>query len=76
MKTGGNKVSTTNNVFKGSGTGIFTTTYRSTTGKRSLRIRPEQVDGDITVSDYSGKSVSQQTLSSKHSPYKLQTIYD
>lgn len=76
MKTGVNKAGATNNVFKGSGAGIFTTTYRSAARKRSLKLKPEQIDGDITVSDYSKKPVSQQTLSSKYSPDTLQTIYD
>ena len=64
------------NVFKGSGSGLFTTSYKEAGRKRNLKLRPEQIDGDITVSDYSGKQVSQRIPSSKYSPDKLQVIYD
>ena len=69
-------VNTTNNVFKGSGSGLFTTIYKRPGQKRNLSMRPEQVDGDITVSDYSGTPVSQRTPSLQRSPDTLQTIYD
>lgn len=70
-----------NVVFRGSGSGLIVSGYAKTSQKRSHKLKPEQVDGDITVSDYSvpGKSgvtrSSQETTgqSSRNTP---QTIYD
>jgi len=72
---------TTNVVFRGSGSGIFTTNYSKNGQKRSHRLKPEQIDGDITVNPRSGSGKSDESLSlqdpvAQNSRYKLQMIYD
>lgn len=64
------------NVFKGSGSGLFTTNYRGSQQSAKFKLKPEQVDGDLIVSDGSLKSGSPATPGVRYSPDKLQTIYD
>lgn len=69
-------LNSTNNVFKGSGAGVFTTVYKNQVQKRNKKLKPEQIDGDITDSGIYGKAASQQTPSLQNSPDILQTICD
>lgn len=73
--------SSNNVVFRGSGSGIITPDYSGTGLKRSRKLRPEPVDGDITVSDFSDRQRSTESLSSPDQVvptgrYTQQTISD
>ena len=75
------KFYTANVVFRGSGSGIFTTNYSKVGQIRSLKLKPEQIDGDITVNvrsglGKSGESLSLQDQAARNSRYKLQMICD
>jgi len=75
------KFNTANVVFRGSGSGIFTTNYSKVGQIRSLKLKPEQIDGDITVNvrsglGKSGESLSLQDQAARNSRYKLQMICD
>lgn len=72
---------TANVVFRGSGSGLFTTNYSKVGQKRSHKLKPGQIDGDITVNVHSGSGKSDESLSLqapavRNSRYKLQMIYD
>jgi hypothetical protein len=72
---------TDNVVFRGSGSGLIVSNYSKASQKRSHKLKPEQIDGDITVSDYSvpgksGVTRSSQETTGQSSRYTQQTIYD
>lgn len=72
---------TDNVVFRGSGSGLIVSNYSKTSQKRSHKLKPEQIDGDITVSDYSvpgkpGVTRSSEETTGQSSRNKQQTIYD
>jgi len=72
---------TENVVFRGSGSGLIVSNYSKKGQKRSHKLKPEQIDGDITMSDYSvpgksGVTRSSQEIAGQSSRCTQQTIYD
>ena len=64
------------NFFKGSGQGIVNVTYSKKYTKTAASLKPEQVDGEMSVIGYPAKAGFSQHLHDLTLHGKLQTICD
>lgn len=64
------------NFFKGSAQGIVDATYSNKYTKTTVKLKPEQFDGEMTIIGYTAKAAPSQHLHDSSLHYRQQMICD